>query len=286
MLFLDAEGRVLETAPRVSLLDHGFLFGDSIYEVARAYSRRLFGWPEHRERLLKSAERMGISLESILPQLEPRMSKLLGALNADHAAIRIIITRGEGRLHIDYRSCSAPQVFMVAWKLNEKEMPSAVRLMIPKIHRNSKEALDPAIKSGNYLNSVLAFREAVDLGFDDALMLNVHGEVTELTTSNIGWFRAGQIETPDADVGILHGVTRRILSESMKVAFVRVQEGYLKQIEDPFVLSTLKEMLPVSELRLSSGEILKFSPSSRFQEARQAFRQLIEKRLECEKVFY
>ncbi len=216
------------------------------------------------------------------------MQKLFKELNEDNAAVRVVITRGVGKLHIDYRSCTAPQMYMAAWKLNEADLPASVRVMVPKIRRNPKEALDPAIKSGNYLNNVLALREAVDAGFDDALLLNLQGEVTELTTSNIGWFRAGQAETPEVDTGILHGVTRRILSETCPVKFVRLKEVDLAEVEEMFVLSTLKEVLPIGEIRWSNGKTRSFQ-STQFKQClklREEFRQQIEKRLQSTQEFY
>jgi branched-chain amino acid aminotransferase len=286
MLFMNAAGQIDAEPPRLSFLDHGFLFGDSIYEVVRSYDKKLFGWVEHRERLIQSAQRIGIPIESRIGLIESRMHELFTAFKKPHAALRMVITRGEGKMHIDYRSCKEPQIFMAIWEIKESEIPSSVRLMIPKIRRNPREALDPAIKSGNYLNSVLALREAVDSGFDDALMLNPQGEITELTTSNIGWFRGGAIETPHTDVGILHGVTRRHLLRFQKVKEVRSKESVIDECEEMFVISTLKEVLPVSEVQLSDGRVKKFNSMRLTQSLREEFRHQIREHLKSEKEFY
>jgi branched-chain amino acid aminotransferase len=286
MLYLNAEGQIDTQPPKVSFLDHGFLFGDSIYEVVRSYEGKLFGWEEHRDRLILSADRVGIPIQGLLQDLDERMKKLFTAFGKRNAALRLVITRGEGRLHIDYRSCHEPRMFMAVWEVKDSELPSSVRLMIPQIRRNPREALDPAIKSGNYLNNVLALREAVDAGFDDALMLNPRGELTELTTSNIGWIRAGNIETPHTDVGILHGVTRKFLLRCQDVKEVRIQEAALEECDEMFVISTLKEILPVSEVRLSSGKVKTFNSMRLAHKIREDFRLHIRKHLESKKEFY
>jgi len=286
MLFMDSLGKIDAEPPRVSVLDHGFLFGDSIYEVVRAYDRKLFGWEEHRERLLISAERLGIAIKNQIPMIEERMKKLFSAVGQNHAVLRLIITRGVGKLHIDYRSCSEPSIFMMAWPFKASDVSSSVRLMVPKVKRNSIKTLDPAIKSGNYLNNVMALREAVDMGFDDAMFLNTDEKLCELTTSNIGWIRNGVLETPHENTGILHGVTRRFLMEHWKVQKVEIGEVELEKAEEVFVLSTLKEVLPVSEVRLSSGKTLKFTGFEKTLKLREEFRQKIQERLKSQSEFY
>jgi len=286
MLFMDSAGKIDAEPPRVSVLDHGFLFGDSIYEVARSYDRKLFGWTEHRDRLLLSAERLGILIRDQIPILEERMKKLFSALGENDAVLRLIITRGVGKLNIDYRSCTQPSIYMMAWPFKILDLPSSVRLRVPKVRRNPISALDPAIKSGNYLNNVMALREVVDAGFDDALFLNTAAKVCELTTSNVGWFRGGFLETPHEQTGILHGVTRRFLLENWSVKKVELDEAELAQVEEMFVISTLKEVLPVSEVQLSTGKTLQFNSFEKTLKLREEFRQKIQERLKSQGEFY
>ncbi len=286
MLFMDSLGKIDAEPPKVSILDHGFLFGDSIYEVVRSYDRKLFGWAAHRERLLLSAERLGISVKDQIPLIEERTKKLFSALGEKDAVLRLIITRGVGKLHIDYRSCNSPSIFMMAWPFKEADVPASVRLMVPQVRRNSILALDPAIKSGNYLNNVMALREAVDAGFDDALFLNLDEKVCELTTSNVGWFMNGSLETPHEKTGILHGVTRRFLLEHWKTKKSEIVEADLERVEEFFVLSTLKEVLPVAEIRLTSGKSLNFSGFTKTLKLREEFRQKIQERLKSQGEFY
>ncbi len=283
MLFSGPDGKITTEPPMVSFLDHGFLFGDSIYEVCRIYEGKFFGWTEHIDRLILSGRFMGLSVEARLSEIRERAEDLLKKLGEPNAVVRIILTRGIGVLHIDTRSCLSPNLFMAAWKFDRTMLPQTQRLVIAKIRRNPREALDPAIKSGNYLNSVLAFKEATDLGYDDAVLLNPSGDVTELTTSNIGWINQGNVETPDTGVGILHGVTRKILTEICRVGIGHYGVDRLRAADEVFVLSTLKEVLPVSEIRFEDGSIKKYEKNTGTLELQRLFRQAVEERLQQEK---
>jgi branched-chain amino acid aminotransferase len=248
MLFLDTEGKISENPPSISMLDHGFLFGDSLYEVVRLYDRRVLAWEDHKSRLLRGAERTGLDVASILPQIEAKMRELLSVLRESSAALRMIITRGVGRLHIDWRSCDRPSVYMAAWKFDRADQPKSIRIWVANIRRNAISALDPSIKSGNYLNNVLAFKEAVENKFDDAVMLNPDGIVTELTTSNIGWAKNGKVFTPFVDSGILHGVTRKLLLEATDVEEGSYSADDLLNADEVFAISTFKEIMPVTQI--------------------------------------
>lgn len=282
MIFMDEKGVISTEAPRVSLLDHGFLFGDSLYEVVRLYDSKLFAWAEHRDRLKKSASRMGISLDSILPLIETRLIEMFKKLGKPNAVCRIIVTRGEGKLHINPNTCTKPLVYLVCWPFDFSMVPDSVSLLVPRIRRNSKRSLDPAIKSGNYLNNVLALKEAIDAGFDDALMLNTDDQVTELTTSNIGWLRNGKIETPSVDAGILYGITRHYFMQSRKVEQGLFLEESLKQADQIFALSTLKEICPVSKIQFSDGSSKQFEPNQEIRELQRQFREEIDRKMSQE----
>lgn len=262
MIFSDAQGRISPEPPKVSLLDHGFLFGDSIYEVVRFYERKPFGWKEHLERLQKSAARLQISLENILPVLEKRSKEVLRSLGEPNAVLRMIVTRGEGALHIHPKTCPQPQLYLAAWKFDDSDIPKSVRVKIVSIERNSKKALDPAIKSGNYLNNVMAIQEASAAGFDDALFLNADKNLTELTTSNMGWVIGGQAFTPSVKTGILHGITRGFFLDWIGAKEAEESEQILENADEIFALSTLKEVVPISEVGFSNGRSKLFSPAS------------------------
>lgn len=286
MFFSDAQGQISQQAPQVSFLDHGFLFGDSIYEVVRSYNRRLFTWQEHIERLEASSKRLGIDISEILQTLEARVVELFRAANYDNAACRIIITRGPGPLHIDTRQCHSPRCYLALWEFDRHQVPDQYRLIIPKIRRNHRDALDPAIKSGNYLNNVLALREAHLAGFDDSLMLNTSGHITELTTSNIAWIKNGELRTPSLNVGILSGVTRLSFKEFCPEL---VESEYLEEeILDGaqlFALSTLKEILPVTEFQGSDGALRSCTVSDELLDLKEAFSKYIDQQSQNGKTY-
>jgi len=258
MLYCDDRGQISDQVPLISFLDHGFLFGDSIYEVVRLYEGRLFSWREHRERLLKSAKHMGLQIEALIPEIESRMRKLFKEFSDPSSALRIVITRGGGKLHIDPRTAIKPLVYMAVWNFDKQLVPHQLRLKVVNIRRNDIRSLDPAIKSGNYLNNVLAFKEAVEASYDDAVLLNPRDEITEMTTSNIAWASSDKIFTPAINCGILHGVTRSFFLRSSRVEEGVYTEKELKQADEVFALSTLKELIPVVEVCFSDGEKKKY----------------------------
>jgi branched-chain amino acid aminotransferase len=282
MLFSDPSGKISKEAPQVSFLDHGFLFGDSIYEVIRLYDGKMFGFRDHMERLQASADRIRLKIDQQIEGLESRVKALFKEGGEKNAVIRIVVTRGQGKLHIDPRSCGEALVFMAHWSYDDSQLPEAVRVLIPQVRRNPRESLDPAIKSGNYLNNIMAFQEAIELGYDDALMLNPSGEITELTTSNVGWFVDEKLETPSTDTGILHGITRKHFLESTRARVVSFGVDRLHKASEAFVLSTLKEVLPIREIRMPDGEIKKFDSFKRSTQLRKDFRLSIQKALESE----
>lgn len=284
MLFSDAAGKISDRAPKLSFLDHGFLFGDSIYEVVRLYDGKLFGWQEHLDRLQASASRIRLDLSKILPDLKERVQKLFKAGGKKNAVVRIVISRGEGELHIDPRSCSQPEVYMAHWEFYRDQVPASIRVLIPQVRRNAKDALDPAIKSGNYLNNIMAFQEASSQAYDDAVMLNPEGQVSEMTTSNIGWVVNGKIETPSTEVGILHGVTRKHFLEACRVQVVSYGPERLEKASEVFALSTLKEVLPIREIKISENNIKSFGSFEETLKLQKKFRAYIQGMLQKEEV--
>jgi branched-chain amino acid aminotransferase len=286
MIFSDAQGQISSQPPLVSFLDHGFLFGDSLYEVIRTYGSKVWGWDAHMTRLEKSAELIGLDLAPVRDLLKPRAQNLLSALNEKDAALRWIVTRGIGPLHINPLPCNQPQVYMAAWKFEATVHMKPVRLMIPTIRRVSKTSLNPAIKSGNYLNSVLAVREAMLSGADDALMLNDRGEATELTTSNFGFIRAGKICTPSTDVGILHGITRQFLVSQFEVEQAVYTESHLKEADEIFALSTFKEVVPVSEILWSDGSKKEYRSWPQIEQLQKDFHLGLKKHIGSQEDFY
>jgi branched-chain amino acid aminotransferase len=278
-LFSNEKAEISAVPPRISFLDHGFLFGDSVYEVLRLYDGRVFAEADHWNRLLASGARLKISVESFQQDIFERARALFKQLAEPNACLRIIITRGEGPLHIDPRPCRAPQIFMAAWKYDSTMRAESLDVFVTSIRRNSRFSTDPAIKSGNYLNSILAFREAVDHGFDDALMLNGEGFVTEFTTSNIGWIREGKIYTPSTNCGILHGVTRKHFLNTVQVREGEFQLQHLMEADEVFALSTLKELVPIRKVKSVTGEEREWNFFGQSQDLHARLKESIENEL-------
>jgi branched-chain amino acid aminotransferase len=231
------------------------------------------------ERFIKSGDASGIDIRKLLFEIEKRAWALLSELYEPNAALRIVVTRGSGKLHIDWRTCPKPEIYMAAWRFDKANLPETLRLAVTKIRRNDIRALDPAIKSGNYLNSVLAFKEAVERGFDDAILLNPQGMITELTTMNLGWVAENRVYTPSTDCGILHGVTRKVLLQVTDVNQGQYKEDALRKADEVFVLSTFKEVLPVSAISFEDGQIIKYEKTQKTLELQKMLRSEIERRL-------
>lgn len=279
-MFSNQDGEISRQSPQVDFLDHGFLFGDSIYEVVRLYDGKLFGWKEHKERLLQSAKRLDLPVEALIHEIEKRMKALFRSLGELNACIRMVITRGIGKLHIDPRTCKMPKIYMAAWKYDDSAQAPDLKVYIPNLKRNLREAMDPAIKSGNYLNNIMGLQEALRASYSDALFLNYKNEITELTTSNIAWIRKGCVETPSTQSGILHGVTRNFLIRTLEVKEGHYPVDVLDEVEEIFALSTLKEILPIYEIKSASGKIWKWQNFHQTLQIHEKLRHTISKELE------
>jgi branched-chain amino acid aminotransferase len=251
----------------ISVFDRGFLYGDSIYEVFRTYRGRLFEVSAHLARLRRSAERIALTLPvpeaELLHQVE--MTLQAASLPGD-AYIRIIVTRGAGEISLDPGAAVDP-----AWVILVKEIKlpapelyqKGVRVELVDVRRNSRDALDPAAKTGNYLNSVLALGQAKQRGGEEALMLNKEGHLTEGSSSNVFLVRSGKLLTPNLEAGILEGITRQLVLElarnSLKLPVEErpITADELLSADEVFLTSTLREVLPVvavGERRIGKGE--------------------------------
>jgi branched-chain amino acid aminotransferase len=209
------DGRISTPAEaRISVLDHGFLFGDSVYEVIWWHRGAPIQERDHLDRLAESARRTYLDLQASredLAEIVRTTVAATGATTEEDVYVRLVVTRGVGPLGIDFSRVPKRSIVVIA---APAERPSAeafergLRLAVVERRRTPTDALDPGAKTGNYLNSVLALAEAKRLGADDAVMLNEHGEVTEATTSNVYVVRHGAVVTPPLTAGILRGTTR------------------------------------------------------------------------------
>lgn len=238
----------------VSAMDRGFLYGDSIYEAVRTYEGKLFLAKDHYDRLVNSASRLKFQVPFSLKKLEDHLNELIKGLNYD-LYIRIIVTRGEDQVFdLNPAREFKPKTVIMMTKIHEyppEFYTKGINLSIVSILRNPKNSLDPEIKSGNYLNNVLAVIEAKQKGANDALMINGLGFITESTTSNFFIVKKSVAITPKRESGILHGVTRHLLMGIMKANKISYEESDItpKDVyacDECFITATTKEIMPVT----------------------------------------
>ncbi len=240
----------------VTVFDRGFLFGDSVYEVVRTYGRKPFAFERHYRRLRRSAESLGFALPFDKPQLRTHFNEMIGRLDRESSSLRVIVTRGAGELSLYPLKKPRPLTVVIAQALPnwpETYYRQGISLRVVDIRRNSRGALDPMIKSGNYLNNVLASMSAREAGAVDAVMLNAEGYVTESSTANIFMVMDGMLVTPPIEAGILDGVTRHVVLELAREHDIRCEcrcfdARELERASECFLTSTTREVMPVCRL--------------------------------------
>ncbi|TET39598.1 MAG: branched-chain-amino acid aminotransferase [Planctomycetota bacterium] len=248
----------------VSVFDHGFLFGDSIYEVIRTQYGELVFTDRHLERLHRSADRIALKLpcddETIIGEIE----RTIAEAGNDESYVRLVISRGRGVLHLYPQDCD-PKMVIIVMKFvpfPKECYTDGAKLSVVSIQRNPRNATNPDIKSGNYLNNVLAIMEARAKGALEALMLNHAGELTECTTSNIFVVHGDKIRTPHLESGLLQGITREVLLEigpkrRFDMGDAKLTIDDLNSADEVFLSSTLKNVMPITridELAVGDGK--------------------------------
>ena len=238
----------------VSVFDHGFLFGDSVYEVINTRKNRPCFLDEHLKRLHLSAGGIDLTIPFDDYWFREEIERTLAHAANSESYIRIVVTRGVGDINIDPSTCHSPLVLIYVTPAHiypREWYDSGIHLAIVNIQRNSKNALNPGIKTGNYLNNVLAKIESGRLGAHDALMLNSVGHLTESTTSNFFFVRDGGLMTPSLDCGILAGVTRDVVIQLSQENGFLVEEGswpieILESADEMFLTGSVKHLMPVT----------------------------------------
>ena len=237
----------------ISVLDHGFLFGDSVYEVVRTHKGKLFTANEHLDRLQRSASRLMMDLPLSNEEFIEELIRTHKVLNADEAYMRLIITRGTGKLELHPASCGNQTYIIMAKPIDnwtEEQYNKGISLSIVSILRNDPFALDPRIKSGNYLNNVLAIIEAKKRGADEGLMCNKDGFISEGTNFNIFMVKDGKLYTPELASGILEGITRMVVlkiarDNGLDVNESKITPEELLEADELFISSTTRDIMPV-----------------------------------------
>ncbi|MFN7954568.1 MAG: branched-chain-amino-acid transaminase [bacterium] len=229
------DGRIVDGADaRISVTDHGFLYGDGVFEGIRVYARRVFRLDRHLERLAVSAAAVGLTIPGGLPAIRAIVLETARAFAADEAYVRLIVSRGEGPLGVDPFLCPTPRIVCMVDQVQlyaAEKLAAGLDLVTASLRRPGPDVLDPRVKSLNYLNSVLAKREAKVRGADEALILNAAGQIAEASVANVFVVSRGVLRTPPATDGALEGVTRATVLELAAAAAIPVREASLGRID-------------------------------------------------------
>lgn len=238
---------------KISVFDHGLLYGDGVFEGLRAYSGNVFRLAEHLDRLYESALAIMLVVPISPAELGQAIRDTLSRNNISDGYIRVVITRGAGSLGIDPSKTADPQVIVIAdhIELYPKELyENGLEIVTASTIRNHPAALNPRIKSLNYLNNILAKLEGKRAGCMEALMLNHRGEVAECTADNIFIVRRGALYTPPIDAGILEGITRNAIIELAAQAGIPVHQNPMTRhdvyiADECFLTGSGAEVIPV-----------------------------------------
>ncbi len=238
---------------KISVYDHGLLYGDGIFEGMRSYSGKVFRHQQHLERLYESAQAICLTIPIEINELEKAVNETLRVNNIRDGYIRLVVTRGAGSLGLDPNRTSDPQVIIITdhISLYPKEMyENGLQIITSSVVRNHSAALSPRIKSLNYLNNILAKIEGLQAGCVEALMLNTKGEVAECTGDNIFLVKHGDVYTPPIDAGILQGITRDAVIDLAREEGLEVREIPLTKhdvyiADECFLTGTAAEIIPV-----------------------------------------
>ncbi|HVR73673.1 MAG TPA: aminotransferase class IV [Planctomycetota bacterium] len=247
---------------RISPLDHGFLYGDSVYETIRTFHGKPFLLSRHLDRLQRSLDRIFLSLPMARKAFENEVLRSLDETPIDgEAGARIVVSRGTGPIGLDLTNCPKASYMIYVFELAPGAVPpesfpssngGGIAVVISKTRRNSPRALDPAIKSGNFLNNILAFKDAQDAGAQESLLLNTEGYLAEGTTSNVFVAKDDLVWTPNT-FGILDGITRAVLFEEAARAGITLGETNIPPealftADEVFITSSIRGIVPVTRV--------------------------------------
>lgn len=259
-IFIDGKWRVKKEAT-VSVFDHGFLYGDGVFEGIRAYRKHVFRLDKHLERLFRSATLISLKIPYSLNQLKRYVYEGLKKNKLSDAYIRLLVTRGVGDLGLDPRACPKPSVVIIIDKLRlfpEKCYREGLNAVFAVTRRNISEALNPTIKSMNYLNNILAKIEANEHNVPEAILLNAEGYVSECTGDNVFYVKGNTVVTPPVSAGVLEGITRNaiieIIKEKTSLKFVEklFRPKDLLEADEVFFTGTAAEVIPVTKIDAKS----------------------------------
>lgn len=238
---------------KISVFDHGLLYGDGVFEGMRSYGGKVFRMQAHLERLYESARAIHLTIPMTMEEIEAAVNKTLEMNGLSDGYVRLIVTRGVGNLGLDPYLCPKASVIVIADKISlypAKLYDEGMEIVTASTVRNHPAAVNPRIKSLNYLGSILAKIEGLKAGCNEALMLNLNGEVAECTADNIFLVKHGELWTPPISAGILDGITRRAVIELARESGLVVHETSLTRhdvyvADECFLTGSAAEVIPV-----------------------------------------
>lgn len=251
-IYIDGEF-VPKKEAKISVFDHGLLYGDGVFEGIRSYKGKVFKLTEHLDRLYESAKTLMLQIPLKPSEMQEAVLNTLRLNKLEDAYIRLVVTRGEGDLGLDPRKCQRSRIIIIADKiaLYPRELyENGLEIITVPTRSIPAESLNPQIKSLNYLNNILAKIEAINGGASEALMLNAEGYATECSGDNIFIFRQGRFLTPPTYLGALKGITRNVVMDLAKKLGLEVMEETftrheLYNAEECFLTGTAAEIIPV-----------------------------------------
>jgi branched-chain amino acid aminotransferase len=241
----------------VPVYDHGFLYGEGVYETIRTYNRVPFLYDRHLARLRASSERIRLDVPFTDGELADAIDRTVDAAGEMREAyIRILLTRGVGELNYDPRSTPTPTTVIIVKPLEEppaRVFEQGINICQVEIRRNHPATVNPLIKANNLLNNALAMQEANRRGGEEGLMCNYRGELSECSQANFFMVRGGVVLTPPSEAGLLEGITRAYLFDVGKDVGIDVREHVLypadlATADEAFITSTTRELSPVTSI--------------------------------------
>ena len=254
-LCIYANGKFLTDKSKAvtSIYDHGFLYGDGIFEGIRVYNGRIFMFEEHIERLYDSAKSIALTIPMSIDELSKITIETVRRTGYREAYIRLVVSRGDGDLGLDPRKCAKPNIFIIADSIQlypQEKYEVGLKVITCSTRRNSPDVICPQIKSLNYLNNILARIEANRAGADEGIMLNPRGYVCEATADNIFVIKKGQVVTPPTYIGVLLGITRQCVFDITEKLGIKTFERNIVMhdvytADEVFLTGSAAEFIPV-----------------------------------------
>lgn len=282
LVYLDGKF-VPEKDAKVSVFDHGFLYGDGVFEGIRAYHNSVYKLKEHVSRLFDSARALNLEIPISQAEMAEVVIQTCKENQIRDGYIRVVVSRGKGDLGLDPRKCPVATIVCIAATISlypEEYYLNGLEVITVPTRRNSPEAVNPRIKSLNYLNNILAKIEANIAGVPEAIMLNQEGYVAECTGDNIFLVKDGILKTPAKHLGILEGITRNEVIDLAKKRGISVEEATFTRYDlfiadEVFLTGTAAELIPV--VKIDNRVIADGKPGPIFNELLKDFHEVVKK---------